>query len=62
MIWKHFIVASHNWETFGARRIANCLPIDCDANIFVTVEHCIQVWQVVALVILQSNACKSCQC
>jgi hypothetical protein len=52
MIWKHFIVASYKWETFWAGRVANCLPIDCDANVVVTVEYRIQVWQVVALVVL----------
>jgi hypothetical protein len=52
MIWEYFVVASYKWETFWTGGVANWLAIDCDANIFVAIEYCIKVWQVVALVVL----------
>jgi hypothetical protein len=55
MIREDLIVAAYERKACWAGWIPNTLTIDCDANVFIAIQHSVQVFEVLAFGILQSD-------
>lgn len=56
MIRKHFVVAAYERKPFWTGWITNRLSIDRNTQVIIAIEHCVQIWNIVALVVLEADA------
>lgn len=56
VIGEDLVVASNERKTLWACGIPNGLTINSNANLFIAVQHSVQVWEIISLGILQRDA------
>jgi len=56
VIREDLVVASNEGKTLWACGIPNGLTINSNANLFIAVQHSVQVWEIISLGILQRDA------
>ena len=55
VIGEDLVVASNERKTLWACGIPNGLTINSNANLFIAVQHSVQVWEIISLGILQRD-------